>query len=114
MGGPVPIPPRKFTGPPVGNPRARPSRKGKPGSRIESESTKMVVRTLAQLPSEAQPHIAAAGRVLAHATARMNSMSPREIAEAAYTPSGPSLEELERIAEARLAGRPVSTPAVAA
>lgn len=35
------------------------------------------------LPPEAAPHIAAAGRVLAEATARMNTMSPREIAEAA-------------------------------
>ncbi|WP_284986997.1 hypothetical protein [Arthrobacter sp. fls2-241-R2A-172] len=74
----------------------------------------MVIRRLRQLPPEARPHIAAAGRVLAEATARMNSMSPREIAEAAYTPGGPSLEQLEKLAEARLMGRPIrNAPAVA-
>jgi len=74
----------------------------------------MVIRRLRQLPPEARPHIAAAGRVLAEATARMNSMSPREIAEAAYTPGGPSLEQLEKLAEARLMGRPIRTAMVAA
>lgn len=74
----------------------------------------MVIRRLRQLPPEARPHIAAAGRVLAEATARLNSMSPREIAEAAYTPGGPSLEQLEKLAEARLWGQSIrSTPAVA-
>ncbi|MFK0005506.1 hypothetical protein ACIQTZ_00485 [Paenarthrobacter sp. NPDC090520] len=69
----------------------------------------MVIRRLRQLPPEARPHIAAA-------TARMNSMSPREIAEAAYTPGGPSLEQLELLAEARLLGksiRPIPTAKVA-
>lgn len=76
----------------------------------------MVIRRLRQLPPESRPHIAAAGRVLAQATARMNSMSPREIAEAAYTPGGPSLEQLELLAEARLLGksiRPLPTTEVA-
>ena len=71
----------------------------------------MSVRGLRTLPPEARPHIAAAGRALAQATARMNSMSPREIAEAAYTPGGPSVEQLERLAEARLLGRPAAAPA---
>jgi hypothetical protein len=74
----------------------------------------MVLRRLRQLPPEARPHIAAAGRVLAEATARMNNMSPREIAEAAYTPGGPSLEQLEKLAEARLMGQSVRhSPVVA-
>lgn len=60
-----------------------------------------------QLPPEAQPHIAAAGRVLAAATARMNNMSPREIALAAYSPGGPSLEQLEKFAAARLRGESI-------
>ncbi|WOC59872.1 hypothetical protein RI444_15295 [Paenarthrobacter sp. AT5] len=34
-------------------------------------------------------------------------MSPREIALAAYTPGGPSLEQLEKLAEARLLGQSV-------
>lgn len=34
----------------------------------------------------------------------MNRMSPREIAEAAFTPGGPSLDQLERLAEARFRG----------
>ncbi|QSZ49377.1 hypothetical protein [Arthrobacter sp. D5-1] len=74
----------------------------------------MVIRRLRQLPPEARPHIAAAGRVLAEATARLNSMSPREIAEAAYTPGGPSLEQLEKLAEARLMGQSIRSVAVAA
>ncbi|MFJ4168524.1 hypothetical protein ACIPY3_03330 [Paenarthrobacter sp. NPDC089714] len=69
----------------------------------------MVIRRLRHLPPESRPHIAAAGRVLAQATARMNAMSPREIAEAAYTPGGPSLEQLELLAEARLMGQSVRT-----
>lgn len=73
----------------------------------------MSVRGLRTLPPEARPHIAAAGRALAQATARMNSMTPREIAEAAYTPGGPSVEQLERLAEARLLGKPATAPAVA-
>ncbi|MFM9430030.1 hypothetical protein [Arthrobacter sp. MP_2.3] len=32
-------------------------------------------------------------------------MTPKEIAAAAYTPGGPSLETLERLAEARTLGR---------
>ncbi|QOT16508.1 hypothetical protein [Paenarthrobacter sp. YJN-5] len=67
----------------------------------------MMIRRLRQLPPEARPHIAAAGRVLAQATARMNTMSPREIAEAAYTPGGPSREQLEKLAEARLMGQSI-------
>ncbi|WP_207605769.1 hypothetical protein [Paenarthrobacter ureafaciens] len=67
----------------------------------------MSLRRLRNLPPEAIPHIAAAGRVLARATARMNQMSPREIALAAYTPGGPSLEQLEKLAEARLLGQSV-------
>lgn len=67
----------------------------------------MVIRRLRQLPPEARPHIAAAGRVLAEATARLNSMSPREIAEAAYTPGGPTLEQLELLAQARLQGKSI-------
>ena len=44
----------------------------------------------------------------------MNSMTPREIAEAAYTPGGPSVEQLERLAEARLLGKSVTVPAAPA
>lgn len=52
--------------------------------------------------------IAAAARVLGRARSRRDSMSPREAAEAAYTPGGPSVEELEALivrfrAEARAA-----------
>ena len=74
---------------------------------LESEKSIsiMSVRGLRTLPPEARPHIAAAGRALAHATARLNSMTPKEIAAAAYTPGGPSLETLERLAEARLLGK---------
>ena len=60
-----------------------------------------------QLPPEAQPYIAAAGRVLAEATARMNNMSPREIAEAAYTPGGPPLGVLEEMAKRRFRGESI-------
>jgi hypothetical protein len=35
----------------------------------------------------------------------MNTMTPDEIAEAAYTPGGPSKEQLKKLAEARLLGR---------
>lgn len=73
----------------------------------------MSVRGLRTLPPEARPHIAAAGRALAHATARMNSMTPREIAEAAFTPGGPSVEQLELLAEARLLGKPLAPMAAA-
>ena len=68
----------------------------------------MSVRGLRTLPPEARPHIAAAGRALAQATARMNSITPREIAEAAFTPGGPSVEQLELLAEARLMGKPAA------
>lgn len=74
-------------------------------SRPDTREPPARVRNMRQLPPEAQPHIAAAGRVLAAAIARMNTMSPREIAEAAYTPGGLSLQELEKIALARLAGK---------
>jgi hypothetical protein len=60
---------------------------------------------LRSLPPEARPHVAAAGRVLAQATALLNKMTPDEIAEAAYTPGGPSKEQLKHLAEARLLGR---------
>ena len=43
----------------------------------------------------------------------MNSMTPREIAEAAFTPGGPSVEQLELLAEARLLGKPASPMAAA-
>lgn len=36
------------------------------------------------------------GRAVAAAIALRDSMSPRQAAEAAYTPGGPSVEELER------------------
>lgn len=65
------------------------------------------------LPPEAIPHIKAAGRVLAQATADLNRMTPKEIALAAYSPSGPSLEELEAMAYERKYGTP-STQAAAA
>ena len=55
------------------------------------------------LPAEAKPHIAAAGRVLAQATAMLNAMTPEEIAAAAYTPSGPSKDQLVALARARQA-----------
>lgn len=58
--------------------------------------------SIRQLSPEAQPHIAAAGRVLAETTARMNRMSARQISEAAYTSGGPSVDELEELANARL------------
>lgn len=46
--------------------------------------------------------IAAAGRCLADAYARMESLSPEEAAAAAYVPGGPSLAELtERIRSRR-------------
>lgn len=61
----------------------------------------MPVRGLRTLPPEAQPHIAAAGRVLAQATALLNSMTPEEIAEAAYTPGGPPKDQLLLLARAR-------------
>jgi len=61
----------------------------------------MPVRGLRTLPPEARPHIAAAGRVLAQATAMLNAMTPEEIAEAAYTPGGPSKEQLILLAKAR-------------
>ncbi len=55
-----------------------------------------------RLPPEAPaPHIAAAGRVLAQATALINQMTPDEIAEAAYTPGGRSKEHLRELAQAR-------------
>ncbi|HSX68773.1 hypothetical protein [Nocardioides sp.] len=46
--------------------------------------------------------IAAAGRALAEARALCAAMTPREQAEAAYQPGGPSVEEIEdRIRERR-------------
>lgn len=42
-----------------------------------------------------QECIAQAGRVLAQARADLAVLSPREQAEAAYTPSGPSVDEIE-------------------
>jgi hypothetical protein len=37
-----------------------------------------------------------AGQILASARAAAERMTPREQAEAAYTPTGPSVDELER------------------
>ena len=65
------------------------------------KSISMPVRGLRTLPPEAQPNIVAAARVLAQATAMLNSMTPEEIAEAAYTPGGPSKEQLVLLARAR-------------
>ncbi|MFJ4026057.1 hypothetical protein ACIPWF_00625 [Paenarthrobacter sp. NPDC089989] len=65
----------------------------------------MPVRRLRPLAPEAQPHIEAAGKMLAQATARLNSMTPQQIAEAAYRPGGPSMEQLLLLAEARQMGR---------
>lgn len=39
--------------------------------------------------------IAAAGRALAAGRARRDSLSPRQAAEEAYVPGGPSVEQLE-------------------
>lgn len=39
--------------------------------------------------------VSQAGRVLAQARADLAVLSPREQAEAAYTPSGPSVDEIE-------------------
>lgn len=39
--------------------------------------------------------IVAAGQVLAAGRAAAEQMTPRELAEAAYTPTGPSVDELE-------------------
>jgi hypothetical protein len=45
--------------------------------------------------------IAEAGRILAAGCARQAALSPREAAEEAYRPGGPSVDELERRITAR-------------
>ena len=41
--------------------------------------------------------VADAGRILAEARARRDAMTVREAAEAAYTPGGPSVDDLARL-----------------
>lgn len=48
----------------------------------------------------------AAGAVLAAARAEQDNRTPRQAAEAAYVPGGPSVEELERRITARRRGEP--------
>jgi hypothetical protein len=55
--------------------------------------------------------ISAAGRILAMATERMNSMTPEEIAEAAWHPGGLSKEVLVTLAAERLGKRTQYVPA---
>lgn len=55
--------------------------------------------------------IAAAGQILARAWAAFFERSPRESAEAAYVPGGPSIEEIERRIRALLAGNTAVDPA---
>ena len=45
--------------------------------------------------------LAAAGRIWAAGCARQAALSPREAAEEAYVPGGPSVDELERRIAAR-------------
>lgn len=51
--------------------------------------------------------IAAAGQVLALVRAELADLTPREQAEAAYTPTGPSVDELEDRIRARRGLRPL-------
>ena len=51
--------------------------------------------------SSREDAIAAAGRVWASVCARQDSLSPRQAAEEAYRPGGPSVDELERRIAAR-------------
>lgn len=52
--------------------------------------------------STREEHIARAGARLAAARAHARTLTPREAAEAAYTPGyGPSLDELEAMIRAR-------------
>lgn len=48
-------------------------------------------------------HIQAAGRIWAAACARQAALSPREAAQEAYRPGGPSVDELEARITARRA-----------
>lgn len=50
--------------------------------------------------------IAAAGRVFARAKADLLEKPPRESAEAAYVPGGPSVDELEQRIRALFTGAP--------
>lgn len=55
-------------------------------------------------PPTRQEAIAAAGRILARARADLLEKSPRESAEAAYVPGGPSVDELQARIRAWLSG----------
>lgn len=51
------------------------------------------------MPTEAEC-IAKAGRVFAQMEATAAQMTPRQLAEASYTPTGPSVDELEAMIRA--------------
>ena len=54
-------------------------------------------------PTKAEA-IDAAARVYARALRDLVELPPRQSAEAAYIPGGPSVDELQRLIEVRLAG----------
>jgi len=52
--------------------------------------------------------ITAAGRSLAASLQRLSAMTPRQVAEQAHRPGGPSVDEIERRIRARRAGHPLA------
>jgi len=52
--------------------------------------------------------IASAGQHLAASLQRLAALTPRQVAEQAHRPGGPSVEELERRIRARRTGHPVA------
>ncbi|MFJ1539365.1 hypothetical protein ACIODS_12550 [Micromonospora chalcea] len=47
--------------------------------------------------------VASAGAILAHGLAMRDALPPRQAAELAWTPTGPSVDELERLIRAQRA-----------